>query len=59
MEPYAPAEASYERLFSLIEKNWALNRDVALGAIENEVDEAIRAVRAEPSDPATPQYRVS
>ncbi len=51
MARYAAAEASRERLFSLIEKNWERNRDVPLDEIEAEIDDAVRAVRREHSDP--------
>ena len=47
MARYEMLERDRERFFELIEKNWEKNKDVPLEQIERDVDEAVRAVRAE------------
>lgn len=39
-------KSSRERLFELIEKNWARNKDVPHDEIEREIEQAIREVRS-------------
>lgn len=44
---YAAMERTRERMWELIEKAQARNRDVPIEEIERDIDEAIREVRAE------------
>jgi prevent-host-death family protein len=47
MNRYEMLERDRERFFELLEKNWEKNKDVPLEQIEKDVDETVRAVRAE------------
>jgi prevent-host-death family protein len=57
VERYQSMERSRERLFELIEKAQARNRDVPYAVIEEEVDKAVRQVRAKKRSPAARRAR--
>ena len=54
---YQSMERSRERLFELIEKAQTRNRDVPYAVIEEEVDRAVRQVRAKRRPPAARRAR--
>ena len=56
-ERYQSMERSRERLFELIESAQAHNRDVPSAVIEEEVDKAVRQVRAKKRSPAARRAR--
>jgi prevent-host-death family protein len=43
---YESIEKSRDRFFDLVEKNWALNKDVPFEEIEKEIAAAVEAARA-------------
>jgi prevent-host-death family protein len=47
MARYESLERTRDRLFQLVEENWAKNKDVSYEEIERDVAEAIRGVRGE------------
>jgi len=54
---YRSMERSRERLFELIEKAQARNREVPYAVVEKEVDKAVREVRAKRRSPAARRAR--
>lgn len=40
-------EEAMDRMFALLEKNWERNKDIDLEDLEQDIDQAIREVRAE------------
>ena|SRR5437867_3009575 len=49
---YEMMEHNRQRLWDLLEKNWEKNKDASYEAIQREIEEAIREVRAEQAEAA-------